>query len=143
MNRYALSELTAALVEIAWRFGPKGLNSECCDNLSLPEFRTLEKIAETKTCSVGCIGVYLGLTKSGATRIVTRLEKKGYINKMKDKSDTRVCCLAITKKGFKMIRKVDLQYNNLFESFMKKIPSEYWEQFESVLKIIAKTIYLK
>lgn len=47
----------------------------------MPEFIALDKIFNTKNCPVQDIGLALGFTKSGATRIVNRLEKKGYVQK--------------------------------------------------------------
>ena len=72
-----ISELSRSLLEIVWHFGPKGLNGECCDNLTMPEFIALDKVSSTKDCPVQDIGISLGFTKSGATRVVNRLEKKG------------------------------------------------------------------
>ena len=47
-----ISELSRSLLEIVWHFGPKGLNGECCDNLTMPEFIALDKVSSTKDCPV-------------------------------------------------------------------------------------------
>ncbi|MCK8603738.1 MarR family winged helix-turn-helix transcriptional regulator [Desulfoferrobacter suflitae] len=95
MNKTQMPELSRALIEIVWHFGPKGLDGQCCENLSLPEFLALDKVAGTKDCPVQEVGHALGFTKSGATRIVNRLEKKGYVEKVRSDEDARVCCVIV------------------------------------------------
>jgi len=76
MTKGTISDVSRSLIEIAWYFGPKGLNGECCENLTMPEFIALDKVSTTPHCAVQDIGYRLGFTKSGATRVVNRLEKK-------------------------------------------------------------------
>ena len=105
-----ISELSRSLLEIVWHFGPKGLNGECCDNLTMPEFIALDKVSSTKDCPVQDIGISLGFTKSGATRVVNRLEKKGYVKKIKSHDDARFCCVDITEKGELVLKSTDSRY---------------------------------
>jgi DNA-binding MarR family transcriptional regulator len=70
-----ISEISRALIEIAWQLGPKGIDGKCCDDLTLAEFMALDRVLMNPSCSVNEIGISLGFTKSGATRVVDRLEK--------------------------------------------------------------------
>ena len=69
--------VSRALIEIVWQFGAKGPDGECCEDLSMPEYLALEAAALNDDCAVQLIGNKIGFTKSGATRIVNRLGKKG------------------------------------------------------------------
>ncbi len=122
MTQSAISDISRSLIEIAWYFGPKGLNGECCENLTMPEFIALDKISTTTNCAVQDVGYSLGFTKSGATRIVNRLEKKGYVQKLKSHEDARICCVEITKSGERVLSSANSRYMEQFHAIAEKMP---------------------
>ncbi|MEA5114611.1 MAG: MarR family transcriptional regulator [Geobacteraceae bacterium] len=140
MNNSEISEFSRTLIEIAWQLGPKGLNGECCENLSMPEFIALDKIAATRDCPVQMVGQALGFTKSGATKIVNRLEKKGFIKRSKSLEDGRVCCLVITDDGRQVLMKADKRYSDKFQELLLKIPQQYSAQMKDFIKAMAKAL---
>ncbi|NDV25073.1 MarR family winged helix-turn-helix transcriptional regulator [Desulfovibrio sp. JC010] len=88
-----------SVLEIAWHFSSCGVDGDCCEDLSFAEFRALQAAVVNRDCSVQKIGEFLGFTKSGATRIVNRLAKRGLVNKERSAADGRVCCVVPTEKG--------------------------------------------
>lgn len=134
------SEIGSMLAAIAWHFGPRGLNGECCEDLSLPEFIALDKVSSTRNCSVQEVGQSLGFSKSGATRVVNRLEKKGYIKKRKSREDGRVCCIEPTDKGREMLRMADLRYQQQFEELLSRFPSESRQKVKEVFFQVAGVV---
>jgi MarR family transcriptional regulator, organic hydroperoxide resistance regulator len=139
-NKSEISELSRSMIEIAWHFGPKGLNGECCCNLSLPEFIALDKISTTENCPVQEIGRELGFTKSGATRVVNRLEKKGYVKKCHASEDGRVCCVLITENGKNIIKEADAAYSAKFRELLKKMPESLSQKTRELFGSIAKVL---
>ena len=139
-NKVKISELSRAVIEIAWHFGPRGLNGECCENLTMPEFIALDKISKTDYCPVQGIGQTLGFTKSGATRIVNRLESKGYVRKMTSSEDARICCVVITVEGEKVIRNADAIYKEKLKLLFSKMAENQIYQAEELLNSMAKAI---
>ncbi len=140
LSKEIISEFNRALIEIAWHFGAKGLNGECCDNLTMPEFIALDKVSTTQNCPVQDVGYCLGFTKSGATRVVNRLEKKGYIIKVKSPRDARVCCVVITESGEKVLKSANSRYLNLFNELMSKLPPQMSSAAVRVITAMAKTL---
>lgn len=136
----AISELSRSLALVAWHFGSKGLNGECCGDLSMPEFIGLDQISSTPNCSVQEVGNYLGFTKSGATRVVKRLEKKGYIKKLKSPEDGRVCCMTLTEKGKEILNHVDQQYTQQFEGLKSKMPRLSAPKIEQIVVDLARGV---
>lgn len=98
-----ISVIYDTLQEVAWYFGNKGFDGKCCGDLSLVEFMTLKKTFLNKNFSIQDIGNALNFTKSGATRIVDRLESKGYLTRERSSADGRVCCVSVTEKGTEMV----------------------------------------
>jgi len=140
MSKGTISDLNRALIEIVWHFGPKGLDGECCENLSMPEFLALDKIANTQDCRVQKIGQLLGFTKSGATRIVNRLEKNGYVQKIKSYEDARVCCVLITQQGENVLNSTDERYSKELEQLLSRMPEKNVPQMKELLKGMAKAL---
>ena len=113
-----LDTLVGYLHEIAWQFGSRGMNGECCGNLSMPEFRVLRKASATEDCSVRQIAASLDFTKSGATRIVGRLEKKGYVLRSRSAEDRRVCFVSITPAGNAVLNRISNEYQSKLRELM-------------------------
>lgn len=135
-----ISDISRSLIEVAWHFGPKGLNGECCDNLTMPEFIALDKVSASHNCPVQDVGYSLGFTKSGATRIVNRLEKKGYVNKIKSFDDARVCCVVITERGERVLKSANSRYIKQFDELMAKMPSQTVAEVVQILTAMAKAL---
>jgi MarR family transcriptional regulator, organic hydroperoxide resistance regulator len=101
------------IVAMIRHFGVK-LLGDCCSDLSLVEFLALDSICKPGDCAVQDVGEKLGFTKSGATRLVDRLEKKGWVLKERSMLDGRVCCISLTNEGNKIYKKV-------LESFSRRM----------------------
>ncbi|HLD73274.1 MAG TPA: MarR family transcriptional regulator, partial [Bdellovibrionota bacterium] len=44
----------------------------------------------------------LGITQSSLTSLVDKIEKKGYLQRIREESDRRLVCLELTKKGHRL-----------------------------------------
>lgn len=135
-----ISEISRSVIEFAWHFGSKGLDGKCCEDISMPEFITLDKVSNTPDCPVQEIGQALGFTKSGATRIVNRLESKGYVRKMTSTEDARVCCVIITRKGENVIRNADSKYKEKLEHLISKMPENQRHIAKEILNSMARAL---
>jgi DNA-binding MarR family transcriptional regulator len=140
MKQTAISDISRSLIELAWHFGPKGLNGECCENLTMPEFIALDKVASSPNCPVQDVGYSLGFTKSGATRIVNRLEKKGYVEKVKSHKDARVCCVEITRSGEQVLLSANSRYMEQFHALVSKMSGHSLVDIVEMLTAMAKAL---
>lgn len=138
MGKSVVSDISRALIEIAWYFGPRGLNGKCCDNLTMAEFKALDEIASTRNCAVQEIGYSLGFTKSGATRIVNRIERKGYVEKIKCSGDARVCCVRITKSGEQVLLIAKERYMESLHNIVSKMKGHSLDEVAAVLAAMAE-----
>jgi DNA-binding MarR family transcriptional regulator len=132
--------VSRALREIVWQFGPKGLDGQCCQDLSMPEYLALETAAMTTDCPVQDIGARLGFTKSGATRIVNRLEKKGYIQKCRSSEDGRICCVMPTEKGRQILANESRIYMEKLEAVLEKTPEGKSDNIRTAIVSMAEVL---
>lgn len=139
-NKTDIDPVSRALLEIVWQFGPKGLDGECCEDLSMPEYFALEAASLTPDCPVQHIGKELGFTKSGATRIVNRLEKKGYIKKLPSSEDGRICCVVPTPKGTQTLTDVSRYFQDKLNAVLKQTPEGQPETIKEAIVTMAKAV---
>ncbi len=135
MNEH-IPDIYSSLQQIAWLFGGHGINGECCGDLSFVDFIALKKVYENTAITIQGIGNALNFTKSGATRIVNRLESKGYVTREDSPEDGRVCCVMITEKGVNVVSKIVENYTNYLHETLKYLDTEAMEQVKKVLDIL-------
>ncbi len=129
-----------SLQEIAWHFGSHGINGECCDDLSFVEFIALKHISKGDEYSIQEIGNILNFTKSGATKIINRLEKKGYVLRKSSPIDGRICCVASTEKGNTAISNIMLNYTLYLEKVLKNYDQQKVALIEETLQSLINAI---
>lgn len=124
------------IIELAWHFGNHGFNGECCGDLSLVEFMALKKIQESDNITIQETGNALNFTKSGASKIIDRLETKGYVVREISPIDGRVCCVNATTKGIEVIRNIIEEYSTYVDEMLKGFDSDTVENIKSALEIL-------
>lgn len=128
------------ILQIAWHFTSRGINGACCANVSFAEFKVLQTTAITPNCSVQHIGNILDFTKSGATRIVNRLEKQKLVTKIRSAADARVCCVAPTPAGLQLLQSaMQCTSDRLEQALLKVTPSER-ENISNSVNLLASTL---
>ncbi|MFZ3130456.1 MAG: MarR family transcriptional regulator [Desulfosporosinus sp.] len=143
MTNKNIPDIYNYLQEIAWHFGNHGINGECCGDLSLVEFMALKKASEDKDLSIQEIGSTLNFTKSGATRIIDRLENKGYVTREHSLLDGRVCCVAATAKGKEVTTNISEKYTVYLDEMLKDLEPQMFENIKDVLEILVKAVRQK
>jgi len=135
-----IPDIYSSLQEIAWHFGSHGINGECCDDLSLVEFMALKKVHGNHEFSIQKIGSAINFTKSGATRIINRLENKGYVARGNSPIDGRVCCVSITAKGIEVISRIMENYTIYLEDVLKEFEPQKLEQIRETLEMLVNSV---
>ena len=106
-------QLAELIEDIIYDFGAQGMEEECCgENISSGEFRALRTALRLDACTMQDIARSASVTKSGATRIIARLEDKGLAHREQDQNDGRVCCVTLTKEGKSILIRIEDQLTN-------------------------------
>jgi DNA-binding MarR family transcriptional regulator len=94
----------------------------------------LKRIIEADEISVQEVGNQLNITKSGATKIINRLEQKGYVAKKNSAADGRVCCLRATDNGNQIINRIISKNTLYLEKILKPLDPNTITEIEAALK---------
>ncbi len=142
MNK-KIANIYDLIQELSWYFGNQGFSGKCCGNLSLVEFTALKHLSIKNIASVQEIGVSLNISKSGASKIIDRLEADGLVLREKSTVDGRVCCVAITKEGVNMASKITDTYSSYVNEALRDLEPVSIENIESSLAILTDSIRKK
>ena len=129
-------ELVDLLREAAWLFGNRAFDGTCCQGLSYMEYQALTEMGRTEACSIQGIGKAIRFTKSGATRIVDRLERRGLARRQRSPSDGRVCCVRITSPGRNVLSKITKNYAVYLDEALKGLDIRSVEMIANSLECL-------
>ena len=97
--RKLLNDILKDLFFKILRFQEKSVSMLTGDSISRTEMHALEVIQDTENVTLTQLADQLGITKATGSVCVSRLVKKGYIEKTKVKKDKRKKVLRLTQKG--------------------------------------------
>lgn len=137
----SFSDIYSLLQELAWHFGDHGINGECCEDLSLVEFMALKAANENDKFSIQDIGSSINFTKSGATRIIDRLETKGYVKRERSLTDGRVCCVPVTDKGAQVISQIIKKNTDYVEDLLQDLDPRAIDNIKTAMEILIKSVH--
>lgn len=142
-----ISEIYGMIQELSWYFGNQGFSDECCGDLSLVEYMAVKKVSEEDDISMQDIGIALNITKSGVSKIIDRLENKGYVLRKQSSIDGRVCCVAITGKGSGVIARIVEVYTDYVGEMLQNLEADAVENvktgFELLIASVRKQGFIK
>ncbi len=111
-------QLALLIENLMYIFGVAGVDGECCENISHVEFRTLHTAMRQHNCTMQDIARKAVVTKSGATRIVRRLEDKGLARRVEDPKDGRICCVILSEAGKSLLKRIEDQLTYKMETIL-------------------------
>ncbi len=110
--------------------------------ISLAEFNCLVQFYENDVLSVKELNEKLDLTPGGITRVLTLLEKKGFIKRRISLEDRRSIDVFLTKKGKDMVQRLQKEASKLHEEIFTQLDESSREELvisiEKLMQIIDK-----
>jgi MarR family 2-MHQ and catechol resistance regulon transcriptional repressor len=140
MESVSVKNFAVLIKDIVWHFGAQGLDGQCCVNLSTPEARALRLISNRQFCSMQEIARGLSFSKSGATRVIDRLEKKGLVRRKRSPEDGRVCCVEIAAPGEALIGQIDQENERQIEKILSKLEPSMQQVVQASLYSLVQAI---
>ncbi|TLG77064.1 MarR family winged helix-turn-helix transcriptional regulator [Culicoidibacter larvae] len=108
-------------------------------DLTLHEVRAIRYISQMKKVSLGTLANKMNITISSLTPIVQRLEKKGYVQREKDKDDRRISYISLTEHGEEVTKISMMHITTLIARIAKKVTETEYAGFLHVLDLIEST----
>ncbi len=133
------------LLTLSWYFSDQcrsdsSCNDRPCEDFSLIDFLALRIVERQKNCPVQTIGRALGITKSGATRVVKRLENRGLLIMKSSPDDGRIRCLCLTEAGRECMDSVNRHQASSVGGLLEKMGPEKSRQLDEGLQALMKVL---
>ncbi|MET9342761.1 MarR family transcriptional regulator [Nonomuraea sp. NPDC003804] len=112
--------------------------------LSDVDFGTLIRLARSpqQSLRMGDLAAQTGLSTSGVTRVVDRLERDGLVVRQACATDRRASYAALTEKGEQRLQEILPQHlADIEESFTGVLDEERLDQFLATLRIIRDVVH--
>lgn len=135
-----ISDIYNLIQELSWYFGNQGFDGKCCDDLSLVEFMAVKKIFHVEEITIQEIGNALNVTKGGASKIIDRVESKGYVLRKRSSIDGRVCCVGITDKGVEAIKRIEKQYTDYVGKMLKDYETDMVLDIKRIMETLVTSV---
>lgn len=98
----------------------------------------LEAIKNLNNPKISELATKMGYTKTAVTTMVQKLEKNGYIKKIKSKDDKREINVELTDKGRYIFELKDEVYEYTIKRIKEVLTPQELETFKNILEKIAK-----
>ncbi len=112
----------------------------CFSNMSYKEVSYLSEIHIHKGISLVELARKMGVSKSAVSQIVSKLCKKGYVEKRKVEADKRECSLSLTEAIEEIYKENDKALNAIFDESLSSFSKEEKETFCSLLVKISESL---
>lgn len=115
-------ELTKLLYTLSDLFQLKEQEKLCCYDVTTSECRSLSFLKQAEhNVTMNELADKLYLTRSGATRVVDKLCDKGYVVRLTDANDKRVCCLDLTQQGSELIERIESEVTEYHKQILAEL----------------------
>src|SRR5688572_25941824 len=126
-----------ALQELLRIYQFRDRDAACYGDLTPDECYSLEAIEAAGTLRVGDLAAALNLHKSGASRLATALEAKGYVTRARDRGDGRALALRITARGRRVHDVVRARVEGIHAEILVSFPPAVRKAFVQLLGELA------
>lgn len=139
MNKTLKEEYIRAI----FRFKKAGMIFPKMLDVNIRELAILTRIVENSPCSDNNIGMAemvanLHITKPAISQIMNSLEKRGYIERKKDKVDRRKVVVILTQDGMNVLNKSKEQVDKIFEEIISRFGEDNTKQMISLIEKLAE-----
>ena len=113
---------TELLSQVAREITLRQASEVCCGDVTLEQFQTLRAVAASDQLSIGALSAQLRVDLSTMSRIVTVLEKNGYLLRARSSEDGRIVHVRITPKGKRALETLRCDERDVLKDVYERVP---------------------
>lgn len=87
--------------------------------LTMMQTRILLEIKQCEHPTVGCLCGVIGLSSGNASSMCKKLEKAGFVKRIRDPRDERFVDLSLTEKGEETIREIEIALEKKYGQYLE------------------------
>jgi len=110
------------------------------EHFTIPQLEIISCLDRTKGLPLSEIAERLLVSGGNVTGIIDRLERDGYVYRMRDKADRRVVRALLTEKGFELYKSFLPRYKETMNRINSGLTFQERRQLQRLLKKLAKGV---
>ncbi|MBI9102155.1 MAG: winged helix DNA-binding protein [Spirochaetales bacterium] len=119
INKEAINKLLLHFLKTIYQYERKEIAEF---SLGFPEVYILQYLKQYRSKNIGEISSELQVEHFAASRLITRLEKKGYVVKSQDDTDRRVSSVRITPAGLRIVKALEEKHSRTILNNLENNP---------------------
>lgn len=127
------------MLSLVWRFNSL-CESGACEDFSLIDLMAMRIIQCEDLCPIQTVGKRLGITKSGATRVVKRLVCRDMVAITDSPDDGRIKCLSLTESGKDCLASVKKKQSTIIANLLGRLGKDKSEQLENGIQELLEVL---
>lgn len=136
----SIRQISSLLQDISWEFGSRRFDTDACGNLTYVEYMTLKQIAHCTEIPALALATRMGITKGGMSKIINRLEQKGYVRRERNKNDGRVCCVVPNREAKTILKQCEQHYSETLSHLLQEADSHQIDMLRSALHYVSEQL---
>lgn len=108
--------------------------------LTTLQARILMAIMKCGSATVGSVGEAVGVNSGNASTTCKKLEKAGFVKRVRDPADERYVRLVLTDRGQETIRRIDDTFMRMYGPILEATAAEDYETIITGMKILRRLI---
>lgn len=108
--------------------------------LTMMQTRIIMEISQNQHSTVGSLGAVIGLSSGNASSMLKKLEKAGFVKRIRDPEDERCVVLTLTETGKETIRKIEAALESKYGPFLESKTEAEFEEIISEMKNLSSFI---
>lgn len=132
-RRAELNDLLTGTFNSILRIEERALNNRITQGLSISEVHTIDAIGLHEQNPMGVVAGRLGVTLATLTSAVNRLERCGFVQRVRAQTDRRKVLVSLTAKGRKVYRVHSLFHQRMVNEALGDLTEEEERVFSSAL----------
>jgi MarR family transcriptional regulator, organic hydroperoxide resistance regulator len=109
-------------------------------DITLPQYFALMTIFTVKQCSMKDLAVSLRVSYPTVTGVIDRLERHGYVTRLRNNLDRRVVNVKLSDKGLKMAKKINMRRFEYLKEALKSLTDDELRQGIKAFTIFSKAL---
>ncbi|MEL7070961.1 MAG: MarR family transcriptional regulator [Cyanobacteria bacterium J06581_3] len=137
-----MGDLQNALIALIRGFGlhhPE--QTPCGQPVAVAEAHALMVLMQEQPLSQGMLSNRLNLEKSTVSRLLSGLEKRGWIERDRNPDDRRIVEVALTEAGKQTAESLSTARQSKFDRVMQAIPEDQQTKVVDALQILVRAIH--
>ncbi|RZB14725.1 MarR family transcriptional regulator [Streptomyces sp. F001] len=115
-------------------------NTMVSEEITSPQFAVLNALVDEPDLDQRTVGERVGLDRSTTAEVISRLGRRGLLDKVRDPQDGRRFLLCLTEEGLRTHRKLSVRTARMNQVFLAPLSAAEQTQFLGLLRRVSDAV---